>query len=145
MNRRADLVTAAERGTVTLWLLGLALMLLPLGGLGVDLGRSFSSRRALSAAADAAALAGSGAIDVDVYRASGAVVLDPLAATQRARRSIVDQLDRDDLRRFAVRADATSVTVEVEGQVDLTLLRLVRGAAPFTVRVSSTARPMLRD
>jgi Flp pilus assembly protein TadG len=145
MNCRVSALSRSERGTVTLWLLGLALMLLPLGGLGVDLGRSFSSRRALSAAADAAALAGSGAIDMDVYRANGAVVIDPLAATQRARRSIVDQLDSDDLRRFAVRSDATSVTVEVEGVVDLTLLRLVRGAEPFTVRVSSTARPVLRD
>ena len=145
MSGRARAVVWAERGTITLWLLGLALMLLPLGGLGVDLGRSFSSRRALSAAADAAALAGAGAIDVGVYRASGEVVLDPLAATQRARRSIVDQLDRDDLRRFAVRADATSVTVDVEGEVDLTLLRLVRGARPFIVRVTSTARPVLRE
>ena len=80
MNGRAPVVVWAERGTVTLWLLGLVLMLLPLGGLGVDLGRSFSSRRALSAAADAAALAGTGALDVSVYRASGAVVLDSVAA-----------------------------------------------------------------
>lgn len=135
----------AERGTVTLWLLGLAMMLLPLGGLGVDLGRSFSSRRALGAAADAAALAGAGALDVGVYRASGVVVLDPVSAEQRARRSIANQLDRDDLRRIAVRADTTSVTVEVEGVVNLTLLRLIRGARPFTVRVSSTARPVLRE
>lgn len=134
-----------ERGTVTLWLLGLALMLLPLGGLGVDLGRSFSSRRALSSAADAAALAGAGALDAGVYRASGVVALDPVEAEQRARRSIANQLDRDDVRRIAVRADATSVAVEVEGVVDLTLLRLVRGARPFTVRVSSTARPVVRD
>jgi uncharacterized membrane protein len=138
-------VRRAERGTITLWLLGLAMMLLPLGGLGVDLGRSFSSRRALSAAADAAALAGAGALDVNAYRASGVVVLDPIAAEQRARRSVANQLDRDDLRRIAVQADATSVTVEVEGLVDLTLLRLYRGARPFTVRVSSTARPVVRD
>ena len=145
MSACAAMKCRAERGTVTLWLLGLAMMLLPLGGLGVDLGRSFASRRALSAAADAAALAGAGALDVDGYRATGAVVLDPVAAEQRARRSIANQLDRDDLRRIRVRADVTSVTVEVEGVVDLTLLRLFRGAEPFTVKVSSTARPLLRE
>jgi uncharacterized membrane protein len=134
-----------EQGSITLWLLGFALMLLMLGGLGLDLGRSFSTRRALSAAADAAALAGAGAIDVNVYRSSGAVVLDPMLAEQRARRSIEQQLDRRDLRGVHVEAGATSVTVEVDGLVELTLLRLVRGAEPFTVRVSSTAEPLLRE
>jgi hypothetical protein len=43
-----------------------------------------------------------------------------------------------------VHVEDQSVTVEVEGQVDLTLLRLVRGAEPFTVTASATARPHLR-
>ena len=63
----------AQRGTITLWLLGLCVLLLPLGGLGLDLGRAFATRRSLSAAADAAALAGAGAIDVAAYRADGTV------------------------------------------------------------------------
>jgi prophage tail gpP-like protein len=72
-----------------------------------------------------------------------AVVLEPALAERRARQSVERQLDRDDLRGVEVRVDATSVTVELEGVVDLTLLRLVRGADPFTVRVTSTARPYL--
>lgn len=138
MNRRR------ERGSVTLWLLGVAMLLLPLGGLALDLGRAFSERRALAAAADAAALAGAGALDEGRYRADGTVVLDPTMAEARARRSLDAQLDRAALRAVAVRADATSVTVVVTGEVDLTVLRLVRPDAPFTVRVSATARPHLR-
>ncbi len=134
----------AERGSITLWLLGIAVLLLPLGGLALDLDRSFSERRALAAAADAAALAGAGALDEARYRVDGTVHLDPVVAEARARRSLDTQLDRAALRSVTVRADAESVTVEVVGVVDLTLLRLVTPGEAFTVRVSSTARPHLR-
>lgn len=133
----------AERGTVTLWILGLACCTLPLGGLGVDLGRAVSARRALAATADAAALAGAGALDEARYRASGAVALDPGAAAARARESAAAQDDRAGLRTVTVDADPARVTVTVTGTVDLTLLRLVRGGRPFVVRVEATARPHL--
>ncbi len=134
----------AERGTITLWLLGLCLMLLPLGGLGLDLGRAFSTRRSLGAAADAAALAGAGAIDVAAYRADGTVRLDPLRAETRARRSVAEQLDDAAVDAVRIRVEGDTVTVEVQGDVDLTLLRLLQGAEPFTVAASATARPHLR-
>lgn len=132
-----------ERASITLWMLGLACALLPLGGLALDLGRAYSERRALAAAADAAALAGAGALDVDAYRADGSVLLDPDLAEVRARRSLAEQLDRASFVAARVQADSSAVTVEVEGRVDLTLLRLVRGSEPFVVRVSATARPHL--
>ena len=133
-----------ERGSVTLWLLGIAVMLLPLGGLALDLSRSFSERRALAAATDAAALAGAGALDEGRYRTDGTVALDPVKAETRVRRSLDAQLDRGALRSVAVRAEAESVTVVATGVVDLTVLRLIERGAPFTVRVSATARPHLR-
>ena len=144
MSRRVGAGSRFQRGTITLWLLGLGMMLLPLGGLGLDLGRAFSTRRSLGAAADAAALAGSGALDVAAYRADGTVRLDPTLAEARARQSVADQLDDGAIRAVRVRVEDQSVTVEVEGEVDLTLLRLVRGAEPFTVTASATARPHLR-
>jgi hypothetical protein len=133
-----------QRGTITLWLLGLCVMLLPLGGLGLDLGRAFSARRSLGAAADAAALAGSGALDVAAYRADGTVRLDPALAEARARRSVAEQLDDEAIRSVRVRVEEQSVTVVVEGEVGLTLLRLVRGAEPFTLTASAIARPHVR-
>ena len=95
-------------------------MLFLLGGISLDLWRSFSERRALAATADAAALAGASAIDEDRYRQSGDVVLVPAEAEARARASIVDQLDkdafarrrraRDDGRRHGRRARIASVS-----------------------------------
>jgi uncharacterized membrane protein len=132
--------TADERGTITLWLLGLCVMLLSLGGLGLDLARSFSERRALAATADAAALAGASAIDEARYRQSGELALVPSAAEARARASVAQQLDRSSLRAVDVRADTRGVTVVVDGEVDLTLLSLVHPGR-FAVRVTATALP----
>ena len=116
----------AERGTITLWLLGLCLMLFALGGISVDLWRSFSARRALASGADAAALAGASAIDEERYRASGALSLVPATAEHRARASLDRQLDQSDRRGADVRATDESVTVVVRGTVDFTLLGLLR-------------------
>lgn len=129
-----------ERGTITLWLLGCCVMLLVLGGLGVDLGRGFSARRAMHSAADAAALAGAGAIDETEYRTTGRLVLVPALAEARARDSLARQLDTQALRSFRVSADREHVDVVVDGEVDLSLLRLL-AREPMRVQVHATAVP----
>lgn len=129
-----------ERGTITLWLLGLCVMLLVLGGLGVDLGRGFSERRALHAAADAAALSGAGAIDEGEYRSSGRLVLVPEMAEARARADLARQFDTGSLRDVRVVADREHVVVVVDGEVDLSLLRLL-AQPPMRVQVRATAVP----
>jgi Flp pilus assembly protein TadG len=122
------------------WLLGLCLMLFALGGISLDLWRAFSERRALAATADAAALSAASAIDESRYRESGEVVLLPALAESWARAGIAHQLDRAALRTVDVRADTTAVTVVVHGQVDFTLLSLLR-PGDFVVRVTATATP----
>ena len=129
-----------QEGTITLWLLGLCLMLFALGGISLDLWRSFSERRALAATADAAALAGASAIDESRYRSSGEVVLIPAAAEARARAGIARQLDRRALRDVDVRADADAVTVVVHGTVEFRLLGLLQ-RGEFAVQVTATATP----
>lgn len=129
-----------QRGAVTLWLLGLCLVLLALGGLAVDLGRGFSERRALHAAADAAALAGAGAIDEAEYRASGRLVLVPAVAEAIARTDVARQFDTRALRDVRVAADQTHVEVLVVGEVHLSLLRLLAPDA-FVVEVRARAVP----
>ena len=57
---------------------------------------------------------------------------------------MAEQLDDTAVDVVRIRVEGDSVTVEVEGVVDLTLLRLLRGAEPFTVAASATARPHLR-
>ena len=135
MNRRA------EAGTITLWMVGIALLLFALGGMSLDLWRAFSERRSLAATADAAALAGASAIDEERYRTSGAVVLVPSVAESRAREHISRQLDRRALRRVSVHADTEAVTVVVHGEVGFTLLGVLAPRGDFEVEVTSTATP----
>ena len=131
---------SGERGTITLWLLGLCVMLFALGGISVDLWRSFSTRRALASGADAAALAGASAIDEGRYRGSGVIALVPAIAERRARTSLARQLDQAALRDAEVRATESSVTVVVHGRVGFTLLGLI-GHGDFDVEVAATALP----
>ena len=132
---------ADERGTITLWLLGLCMMLLLLGGISLDLWRAFSERRSLAAAADAAAIAGATALDTDAYRASGTVQLIPAAAEARALASLRDQLDTRSLRDVKIHADTTAVTVEVHGEVGFTLLQLADPGGDLPITVRAIARP----
>jgi Flp pilus assembly protein TadG len=65
--RRPSIGERREAGTITLWMLGLCLMLFLLGGISLDLWRAFSERRSLAATADAAAVAGASALDEAAY------------------------------------------------------------------------------
>jgi Flp pilus assembly protein TadG len=129
-----------EAGTITLWILGVCLMLLALGGISLDLWRSFSERRALASGADAAALSGASAIDEERYRSTGELLLVPAEAERRARASLSHQLDRRALQGIDVDARTDAVTVVVSGRVRFSLLGLVRNGE-FAVRVTATAIP----
>jgi Flp pilus assembly protein TadG len=130
-----------ESGTVTLWLLGLCLLLFALGGISLDLWRGFSTRRSLAATADAAALAGASAIDEDAYRRDGVIRLDPALAEARARDHVARQRDRSALRGVEVRADDDAVTVVVRGELGFTLLGIVDPGGSVAVQVTATATP----
>jgi Flp pilus assembly protein TadG len=131
-----------DRGFLTIWLLGLCLLLLVLGGVSLDLWRVFSERQALAGLADSASLAGAAGLDPDAAR-RGLVVLDPSDAGGRARASIAGQEDKGSLVvssvKIVVVQNPSEVTVSAEGQVHLTLLRLLLGDRPVTLHVSSTA------
>lgn len=130
-----------ERGTVTLWLLGLCLLLFALGGISLDLWRGFSARRSLHAAADAGALAGASAIDENAYRTDGAIRLDPALAEARAREHVARQADRGALTSVAVRTDRDTVVVEIRGELGFTLLGIVDPDGDLPIRVTATATP----
>ena len=131
-----------ERGTITLWVLGLCLMMLLVGGISLDLWRAFSERRSLAAAADAAALAGSAAIDEEAFRTGGVVRLNRVEAERRARASLAAQFDVEAMRSAEVEVSATTVRVEISGDVDFTLLTLADPGAPLEIRVAATAEPV---
>ncbi|MEA2504362.1 MAG: hypothetical protein QOG36_1405 [Actinomycetota bacterium] len=131
-----------DRGFLTIWLLGLCLLLLVLGGVSLDLWRVFSERQALAGLADSASLSGAAGLDLDAAR-RGLVRLDPTDAAGRAQASIAGQTDKGSLVissvRIVVVQNPSEVTVSADGQVHLTLLRLLLGDRPVTLHVSSTA------
>lgn len=135
-----------EDGQVTLWLLGLCVMLLFVGGLSLDLWRAMGERRVLAGVADTAALAGAGGLDLEAYRSGGAVVLDD----EVARALAVEALARQGIEPAAmpqppvigVAADGALV-VQLHGSVELTLLKVLLPhleALPITVRAVAEPR-----
>ncbi len=120
-------------GTVTLWLLGVCLMLFAARR---DQPRPVASvlRAAVARRRRRRRRAGGCVGDRrgDRYRASGTVVLVPALAESRAREHIARQLDRAALRSVSVRADAAAVTVVVHGEVGFTLLECPRNRVPST-------------
>jgi Flp pilus assembly protein TadG len=142
MTRRLpDISARHESGTITLWMLGLCLMLFLLGGISLDLWRAFSERRSLAASADAAAVAGASALDEAAYRNSGAVRLVPSDARRRARASLADQLDRRALRDARVEATEDAVMITVGGSVNFSLLQIASPGDEFAITVHATAGP----
>jgi Flp pilus assembly protein TadG len=139
--RRPAVRARRESGTITMWMLGLCVMLFLLGGISLDLWRAFSERRSLAATADAAAVAGASALDEAAYRSSGAVRLVPADARRRAQASLADQLDRRALRDARVEATEEVVMVTVDGSVDFSLLQIVAPGDEFDITVRATARP----
>jgi hypothetical protein len=129
-----------ERGAVTLWVLGLCVCVLFLGGLSLDLWRAVGERRALSAMADAAAAAGANGVDEAALRA-GRVHLDPV----RARALAQTQLDPTHYDDGEVAVDSERVRVTLRGHVDFSLLGIFLGGDEFRVEVHASAAPDERE
>lgn len=132
----------SERGSVTIWILGLCIGLLFLGGLSVDLWRAFTERRVLAGMADGAAVAAASALDENSFRASGDILLDPPAASDRAMAYLVGHPEWSSDVSAAIDPLPSSVTVELQRTVEFTLVRvLLPTEEPFTVTVRATATP----
>lgn len=136
--------TGAERGSVTVWILGLCIAVLFLGGLSVDLWRAFTDRRILAGMADGAVVAGASAIDTDEWRANGVVQLDRTQAGQRAGAYLASHPEWNASISPTITPAAVNITVTLQQNVEFTLLRvLLPGEQPFTVSVTANAIPAL--
>lgn len=132
----------SDRGSVTIWVLGLSVLLLLFGGLALDYWRGLSLQRELAAVADSAALAGASGIDEEAYRADGSVVLDSARSRDLVLAAVAWQ-DTDVLS-IDVVVDPGAVTVTLTGEVELGLLGVfVDESEPLTVRATATASPVL--
>jgi hypothetical protein len=125
-----------------------AMMVLIIGGLSVDLWRVLAEHRAVAGLVDGAATAGATGVDTEAIRvdSEAAIRLDPTKARARA----CDYLEVHGglapgcaSPGIAVAVVDASITVRLERDVDLTLLRLVQAlsgdTAPISVGAESTA------
>jgi Flp pilus assembly protein TadG len=131
---------SGERGTVTLFVLGLCVALLFLAGLSLDLWRAVAVRRELSAMADASATAGANGVDEAALRA-GELHLDP----DRARAFAVQTLDQygrtSSLDDVQVEIVGDQVTVTLHDHVEFSLLGIFMADEKFEVEVHASAEP----
>ena len=138
MTRRRD-----ERGSFTIWALGLCVTLFFLGGFAIDAWRMFGARRDLTNAAEAAARAGATGIDEDRLRNEGVLTLDPTRVDQLAREALSNPANDAHLDAApAIGVSGFTVTVRTRTTVALPLLGLLApGAAKRTIYASAQARP----
>jgi len=130
-----------ERGSITLWVLGLTVMMLFLGGISLDLWRAFEVRQDLAAMADSAANAGASRIDADTYRSTGILILDERAARDAVDASLDAQQDAGKITaRQAPDIDGAVISVTLEGEVDFTLLNIfLLGRGPVAIEATGSA------
>lgn len=131
-------------GFLTIWMLGVCILLLALGGVSVDLWHAFSQRQQLAGMADAAAVAGASGIDTTQYYKTGKVVLDQDAATALVDQSLASQQDVGSfvgLQSVSLSPDDSEITVTLDGKCSLFLLGLLTGRHDLTFQASSSATP----
>lgn len=131
-----------DRGSVTIWVLGLSMLLLVFGGLALDYWRALALQRELASVADSAAIAAASGIDEAFYRETGEVVLEP-ARSRGLAEAAVDWQGVDFVGLDVIVVPET-VTVTLIGEVELGLLGVfVDQSEPLTVRASASASPIL--
>lgn len=133
----------SERGSVTIWILGLSLLLLLFGGVALDFWRGLAVQREMAAIADSAAIAAASGIDEGVYRDTGQVFLDPNRSRGLALQYVADQ-DAEVESVDVSFVGGSEVAVSVVARVPLGLLGVfVDDDEPLTVRATATASPQL--
>lgn len=135
----------ADRGRVTAFVVVLTTGILALAGIGLDGGLALAARVRAIGQAEAAARAGAQAIDLDTYRATGRLVLDPVRAVVAARSYLAAAGIDGDVTVLPASAgpDAGSggtVVVAVTATHRTQLLGLV-GVRELTVRGEGRAHP----
>jgi hypothetical protein len=131
--RRAGRFAQAETGSISAFVVVMTVALVMCAGLVFDGGRLVGARVTASDRAAGAARAGAQEIAV---MADGRVVLDPTRAASRARRYLSANGSQG-----RVSVAAGQVTVTVEQQVPMTLLR-VAGVGTRTVTATRSAVPV---
>lgn len=133
-----------QRGSATIWMLGLSLLILMFGGLALDFWRALALQRELAAVADSAAVAAASGIDEEHYRSTGEVVLAPDRSRLLAFTSIENQDLEVEAAVVEISADGLRVTVQLQSTLNLGLLGiLIDESRPLSIESSATAEPQV--
>ncbi len=133
-----------DRGSVTLWILGLTIVIMGFGGVALDFWRALATQRALAAIADAATVAAASGINELHYRSTGEVILDPDRARSLGSHSIASQSESLDSVVFDVSADGSLVELTVIDSIEAGFIGFFTGDdGRLVVRATSRASPIL--
>jgi uncharacterized membrane protein len=129
---------------VTIWMLGLSVLILLFGGIAIDLWRALDLQRELAAVADSAAVAAASGVDEEHYRSTGEVLLDPARASTFGRSSLSNQDVDLTLGTVETASDGSEVVVRVGAELALGLLGLfVDQSEPLLITTSASAEPLI--
>jgi len=129
-----------EHGMITLWVLGLAVAVLFLGGIGLDFWRAIAVRREVSVMADAGATAGANGIDESALR-GGRLELDEARVRQLVASELAEYPDARKLRDASVTIGDRQVVVTLREDVHFSLLGIFMGRGHFTVEARAVGEP----
>lgn len=132
----------SERGSITLWMVGMVMIVFLVGGIAIDLWRGLAAHRRVAAVVDSAAIAAGSGIDELAWRTEGILRLDPVHVADRVAVSADAQSGSGIAVSVVTEADGSAATVTGSTTVELTLLRLVV-AEGFEVSAAATASPVL--
>jgi hypothetical protein len=129
-----------EHGMITLWILGLVIAVMFLGGLGLDLWRAVAVRREVSTMADAAATAGANGLDENALRGD-TLQLDDARVRQLVAAELADYPNAQRLDALDVTIAGARVSVSLRETVHFSLLGIFMGRGRFVVQATATAEP----
>lgn len=133
-----------EKGSITLWVLGLSIVILGFGGIALDFWRALAVQRQVAAVADSAAIAAASGIDEAHYRASGEVRLDRTRAVNLGEAAIGSQEVDPVSVRIVVTPDGSQVDVEIFDTVEVGLIGFfIADDSDLMVRGTASAVPRL--
>ncbi len=133
---------------MTIWGIGLTLIIAAFAGIVIDTWRVFAERQDLAGMADSAVIAGATAVDIDHLNQTGEVVLDGDSAEERALEYLAHQDGWSDAIHYLVEVapDGSDITVVLEKDLDFSLLGpLLPGEAPLHIIVTAFASPNIVD
>lgn len=127
-----------DRGTATVFVLGLIVVLFGFAGLVIDGGNALNTRARMADLAEQAARAGADQLDIGSLRSNGAVTINCGPAVSGAVDGYLASYPAD--HGIVTGCTAQTVTVTVHTTVNTEILQILPGLDHFGITASATAR-----